>query len=533
MRVLALASLLWLTACGGSGHGRDAYGLVDGPVENSSLGERPLTIPALREWAPAPGSFSLRPDARILVASQDVALLPVAELFAEDLRRAHGLRTAITTTPTRAPSSGDIRLALGSIDPQIGEEGYRLRLGAEGAVIRARSPAGVFYGTRTVLQLLAQHDTIPAGDARDWPRYPERGLMLDTGRQHLSAEWIKSRIRELAFLKLNYLHLHLSDDPGFRIESKRHPEIVSAEHITQAELHEILALAERHHVLVVPEIDMPAHMGAILAPYPQYQLVDVFGRASPNKLDITNPEARAFVRSLVEEFLALFPGRYWHGGADEYLRPDEYALHPQLEAYARSEYGSEATAKDAVHGFVNWVDSIVRAAGKTTRIWHDGLTGGNAVTVNPGIVVEWWTNVSPLSDSMPPKPQALLDKGHRIMNAGFFPTYYATWIPAALFLRADMRTAYESWSAHEFYGPIVINSLIKTPPDLVDPDEPRHLGSKIHVWNDVPGTEDEAQIAAELRMRLRMLAQKTWESPLLVPGYAEFVQIADQVGAPP
>ncbi|MBA3261960.1 MAG: family 20 glycosylhydrolase [Thermoleophilaceae bacterium] len=124
------------------------------------------------------------------------------------------------------PRPGDIELGLGSRDPALGREGYRLDIGAA-LRVEARTTAGVFYGSRTVLQLLRQGRAIPAGWGRDRPRYPERGLMIDNGRRYFSPAWIKREIRQLAYLKLNQLHLHFSDNEGFRIESESHPEAVS------------------------------------------------------------------------------------------------------------------------------------------------------------------------------------------------------------------------------------------------------------------------------------------------------------------
>ena len=108
--------------------------------------------------------------------------------------------------------------------------------------IEARTAAGAFYGTRSVVQLLRRKRSIPAGTARDWPRYPERGLMLDNGRRYFSPRWLRARIRELAYLKLNQLHLHFSDDQGFRIASRSHPEIVSDPHLTKRQVRSLVAL---------------------------------------------------------------------------------------------------------------------------------------------------------------------------------------------------------------------------------------------------------------------------------------------------
>jgi hexosaminidase len=466
-------------------------------------------------------------------------LAETADLLATEIGELTGAKYMIVSSAARR-RAGDIGLALGKADPELGKEGYELEVG-EAIRVTAPTPAGVFYGTRTILQLLHQGGAIPAGVTRDWPRYPERGLMVDIGRQPFTLEWLKAHVRELAYLKMNYLHLHLSDNEGFRVESETHPEIVSDPHLTKEEVRELVELAGRHQITVVPEIDMPGHMGAALRPHPELQLANAVGQRNEGRLDITNPKARRFARDLVEEYLALFPGRYWHLGADEYMPAAEWPLHPQLESYAREQYGPEANAKDAVHGFVNWVDQIVRAHGKTARMWHDEMNGGSAVTIDPDIVVEWWTNFSPLSDPnptatvpvlRPPTPQELLDRGHRVMNAGWFPTYYANG-RAFGGVKPDMRTAYESWRLHEFYGPLVWDETLQWPPATVSPDEPGSVGSKINVWNEDPPDETEDEVASGIFPRLRVLAQKTWESPLLTDSYREFESIIEAVGSAP
>jgi hexosaminidase len=488
---------------------------------------RPQTIPALREWTGGSGTFRLRRRPRIVVPRRyRRRLRSTARVFARDLARLTGRRVRVVTRRGVRPRRGDIQLLLRARNPALGREGYRLRVGRS-IGIRGRKAAGVFYGTRTVLQLLRQGPTIPRGRARDWPRYRNRGLMIDNGRKYFTPRWIESHIRELAYLKLNRLHLHFSDNQGFRIESESHPEIVSRDHLTKAEVRRILALARRYHVTVVPELDMPGHMQAVLARHPELQLRDATGRRDPDKLDVSLPAARRFARELIEEYTELFPAREWHGGADEYLFPAPeagYALYPQLQRYARERYGERAEGKDAYLDFINWMNEVARARGKRLRIWHDGLTGG-IVRVRPEIVVEWWT------DHAGPRPQELLARGHRILNAGWFPTYYVEGPLGAV--RPDMRTAYESWEPNEFYGPFVANETLQNPPDVVSPDEPRNLGSELHVWNDDPEAETEAQIAAGIHPRLRVLAQKTWASRRLTAAYADFRPVMNAVGNAP
>lgn len=537
-------ALVVLAGCGSSdpaGEKADALSPeVCAPATLADAPEaRPATIPALRLWQPGATGFAYGAASRIVLHPADgAALAETAQLLAEDLERQGGRRPAIVTG---IPLAGDIALSRGRCDARLGAEGYGLRSGPV-LEIQAADSTGVFYGTRTLLQLLAQDTTVPAGHALDWPRYPERGLMVDAGRKYFTPGWLHQHIRELAWLKLNVLHLHFSDNQGFRIESERHPEIVSAEHLSKAELRDLVELARRHHITVIGEIGMPGHMTAALAPHPEFQLADANGEPAPDKLDVTNPLARQYARELVEEFLPLFPGRYWHTGGDEYMASADYRNYPQLQAYAREKHGPDANAKDAVLDFVNWLDGLVRSQGRVTRFWHDGVSGGNAVTVSPDTVVDWWTDFNPIGDLLPPPPQEFLARGHSIGNASYWPLYYtvgaAAGFPEGLPPRPDPCSMYEGWEVRQFTGPlnapaVLCQTVHVLPVKTVADDEPRNLGAKLFVWNDDPDAETEAQIAAGIAPRLRIVAQKTWNSPLLTPRYAAFMPLAEAIGHAP
>jgi hexosaminidase len=503
------------------------------PIAAARADSRPLTIPALREWNAGPGVLRLRASARVVVPRHDRrALRATAHVLAADLARLTGRRPRIVSGAARR---GDVQLALGAGDPELGSEGYRLSIHRM-VRIAANTTAGAFYGTRTLLQLVHRSRSLPAGVARDWPRYPQRGLMVDIGRKSFSLGWLRARIRELAYLKMNLLHLHFSDDQGWRIASDSHPEVVSARHLSKTDVRRLIALATAYHVTVVPEIDMPGHLGAALTHHPGLQLRSAVGARDRSALDYTLPAARRFVRELLDEYLDLFPGPYWHMGADEFPGALPSAVgtrpYPQLLADARARYGPRADAEDGYLGFINWVDSIVRAHGKTLRVWNDGLAGANVVRLNPDIIVEWWNN--PSGPSSGPSPQDFIAAGHRVLNAGWFPTYYVVSLSEGRILtRPDIRRAYESWQVDEFYGVYSLLDAISDPPFTVAPTEPRNLGAALHEWNDSPKAETEGQIAAGIAPRLRVLAQKTWDSPELTPSYAEFKRVITAVGGAP
>jgi hexosaminidase len=498
-----------------------------GPRNTAHLGPtnpRPATIPALRIWRGSRGVLRLPARPEVAVPTRYcVALMPTARILAHELPRARAA--------CGRPAKAAIVLALGDHDQRLGTEGYRLRI-ARAVTITARAVAGAFYGTRTLLQLLRERRSLPRGKAVDWPRYPDRGLMIDLGRRVYPAGWIEREIRELAYLKMNILHLHLTDDQRWGIQSTRHPELSSPGALTLHELKLILAVASAYHVTVVPEIDMPAHVGALLAKHPELELktgTAVSPPQSPDsrKLDISNPAALAFVRQLLNEYLPLFPGPYWDVGGDEYLTPGEEPLYPQLLIYARAHYGPNATVKDAILGFFNWVDGIVRAHGKTLWAWHDELGGGTAVTVHPDIEAGWWVDLSPLSEPRPPTPAQLLASGHEIINEGWFPTYYTEDL-GPIQGKPSMSKAYETWSVNQFCSPTHDDQFFE-PCYVIPSGERRNLGSTINAWDDHELTLD--QLRQGLAAPLMVLAQKTWDSPQLTRSYAAFQAVMRKVGA--
>jgi hexosaminidase len=506
------------------------------PAEARAAQRRPLVIPALQLWYPTRGTWQLGTRARIIIRHADrKRLLQEARLLASDLGGLLRRRIPVTADRGVHARRGDVVLALSPPDRRLGAEGYRLSIETTFA-ISAPTPTGVFYGGRTLLQLVHEDQPIVRGHARDWPRYPERGLMLDVSRTVYPVAWIETEIKQLAYLKMNLLHLHLTDDQRWGIASSTHPEIVGPHAFTKHDIRDILRVASRYHVLVVPEIDMPGHMAALLAKHSDLELkVEGAGASSApseyvtDKLDITNPAALAIVRQLLDEYLPLFPGPYWDMGDDEYMSPAQYPLYPQLAAYAIGKYGPRASIADAIHGFINRVDAIVRAHHKTLRIWNDQLAGASVVPVNPDVVVDWWINTSPFGDPVTVPPATLLSEGHRVLNAGWFPTYYTTDLgPVAG--KSDMQQAYEDWQVNEFEGPESTTDMMQ-PPQTVSSSASGLLGSILSVWGPLP--ETISQTAAGIAPRLAVIAQKTWNSPVLTPSYAEFQRIIAAIGSAP
>ena len=223
----------------------------------------PEVVPALREWSGGSGTFELSAQSRIVVESR--ALAGAAEMLRDDLEAVSGLDVRVVDSALAR--AGDVVLARGS---GLGREGYRLEIGDR--VTIAGAEAGVFYGAQTVLEILRAtpgHRTLPRGEARDWPRFRERGYLLDVGRKYWSPDFIAQTIREMAYLKLNTLHLHFTDHNAFRLVSDRFPYLAAPKAYTRADIRRFEEVARRHHVMLIPEIEMPSHASAILQAHPE------------------------------------------------------------------------------------------------------------------------------------------------------------------------------------------------------------------------------------------------------------------------
>lgn len=504
--------------------------LEDQPQANA----QPVTIPALKAWQTGDEAYTFGPHARILLSSPELG--ETGNTLAKDLLQLTKL--AIPVLENAGSQPGDIILALEENEPAenaMNEQGYRLEI-ASAVTISAHTDDGVFYGTRTLLQLLKQSFTLQGGVALDWPDYPQRGLMIDVGRQYFSLAWLENQIRDLAYLKYNFFHLHFSDNFGFRLESESHPEIVSQLHYTKEEIRALHEVARRYHITLVPEIDIPGHLDAALASHPELQLTNGQGRRQSGDLDLANEAVYTFVRDLLEEYIPLFSGPYWHLGADEYLlHGGDYSDFPQLAAAAQARYGTQANPKDIYLGFVNWAHEIVQAHGKITRVWSDGLYGGSMIKPDTNnILYEHWV-------SWGQSPREIVEQGIPIVNCNIHYVYY---VPGSPLMTANPQALYEEFEPHLFCTEFnVLNNVENvnvpdgsqvTANDLEYlKHHPLNQGAKLHVWCDYPGVETEEQIAAAIGPALRALAQKNWGSPRLTESYEDFKPIIATIGHAP
>ncbi|WP_406432794.1 beta-N-acetylhexosaminidase [Streptomyces sp. NBC_00631] len=457
----------------------------------------PVTVPALTDWTPARGSYGFSSRTR-LVAS-DAAGRRVADTLADDLRAAgHGVVPVVGGASRPDDIVIDVRP---SARRALGTEGYELGSGRRLSITGA-TETGAFYGTRTLLQLLAQGDRIPAGHSTDVPRYRERGVGVCACYIHVSLPWLENLVREMAYHKLNQLLLEL------KVKSDAHPEANTWGYYTKDEIRRLVALGDRYHVEIIPEINSPGHMDPWIENRPDLQLTDSDGNKQPARLDVTQQAAFDYYTSLMDEYAQVFTARSWHMGADEYMLGSDYAKYPQMLQYAQEKYGPDATPQDAYVDFVNRVQAYAASKGRRLRIWNDGLTGANTVPVAAGVTVEHWLNVAV-------KPSRLIAQGYAVMNAS-----YSLYLVRGGF-HSDTEALYDqSWDPRSFEGEKLASADGIT-------------GAKISLWPDNGSGETENEVAAELWPALRHIAQATWGDPHPDATYARFTARGTAVGHAP
>jgi hexosaminidase len=337
-------------------------------------------VPKPVSETPARGTFALGPKTRV-VASAEVA--PVGRYLAGLLRRATGYPIPVTAAAAR---SGDIVLALGPATTGAGEA-YELRVAPERITIAGAGPAGVFYGVQTLRQLLPPKAPwqVRAGTIVDSPRFTWRGAMLDVARHFFGVADVERFIDAIAAYKLNRLHLHLSDDQGWRIAIRSRPQLSRhggstavgggpGGYYTQRQYRQLVAYAQSRFVTIVPEIDMPGHVEAALSSYPE---LSCDGKARPvftgidvgfSSLCATKASTYRFIDQVVGEVAALTPGPWFHIGGDEAAatKPGDYVR------------------------FVERAQRIVLKHGKQMIGWEEVARA----TLAPNTVVQHW-NIEP------------------------------------------------------------------------------------------------------------------------------------------
>ncbi|MGW4909661.1 beta-N-acetylhexosaminidase [Streptomyces sp. NPDC004270] len=480
------------------------------PTRSYPLSQAPRTIPAVRSHTAARGpGWRPRKGGRVVVS--DPALIDEGRLTAGELRLSYAGQKAANEDV----KAGDLRLDLGGTgDP----ESYTMTVRGGSVRISGPGDAGVFYGTRTLKQEVRGGGSAPEGVVKDQPAKPQRGFMLDIARKPFTAAWIESRIKELGDLKFNEFGLHFSDDQGFRIESDTHPEIVSQDHLTKAQVKEIVDLAAGRHIQVVPEIDSPGHLGAVLAAHPDLRLRNAQGVATKGAVDISQDDSAKIVDDLLDEYADLFPGSSWNLGGDEYQAlavTDPQASYPQLAAAAREAYGASGTVADLTTGWLDDRADTVRAHDRTMRVWNDGFFRGTSVQPAEDLQVAYWTG----KENGARQPVEYLRAGRKVLNYNDEFLYYVLGEPNTFVYPTGQRI-YQQWTPRVLRGTGAVATRY----------DPQILGGSFAVWCDLANSQTQDQVAAGIRLPLRATIQKLWDPGTPAMSWTDFKTLAGKLG---
>jgi hexosaminidase len=474
-----------------------------------SLGQvnpKPGVIPTLKQWQGGEGHFQLTKDTRIVVSTEDKeALMAAAKIVQQDIKEIAGLSLEIADAAN--PEVGDIFLDVFPISDEIGKEGYTYSIRTT-AVIRARTATGVFYGTRSLMQmlLLDGEARLPKGRGNDYPDHEERGFMLDTGRKFFTKSFLDRYVKFMSWYKMNDFQLHLNDNSialaedwqnaysGFRLVSKKHPGLTSKDGAYSYEqIQDLQDLADARSIIVTPEIDAPAHALALTQYMPETRHKDL--RA--DHLDLSKPQTQQLINDIWEEFIPWFRAEAVHIGADEYSSDPKY--HADYKKY------------------INTTAAFIKARGKKVRMWGGLKVGGGAEGVDRDITVHLW--YPGYHD-----PKDAVDEGYKLINThdGYlyivpFAGYYYQYL--------NTKFLYEKWLPNVFG-----NS------GSFEYGSPAILGGMFCVWNDKtewPYTEEDVHDLVLPAMPT--VAEKLWAGPsegnrAYADFEADFVKLGDGPG---
>lgn len=383
------------------------------------------------------------------------------------------------------------------IDQQVtGDEAYELEITKKGAVVRASSQAGLFYGMQTLRQQVAS-GKVHVGIIKDSPRFTWRGFMLDESRHFFGMEKVKQLLDIMAYYKLNKFHWHLTDSPGWRVEIKAYPELTRAgavgnhsnpkapaTYYTQDQIQEIVSYATARHIEVIPEIDMPGHATASNRAYPAY-----CGGGSESHPDFTfNPgkeDTYIYLGNILKEIAVLFPSQYIHIGGDEVSFGSE-AWNTNADVQALMQREGLKDLKQVEAYFIHRMANKVHELGKTMIGWDDMLDCKLPSTDN---VVMWWRH------DKPQRLQQALDNGFNVVLCPRRPLYFD-------FIQHDTHKVGRVWN-----GFCPLDDVYAFP----SMQNPQILGIQANVWTEVISTPERLDFMTF--PRLIAVAEAAWTMP--------------------
>lgn len=449
------------------------------------------------------------------------------ELFAQDLEELVGIRPSVAAG-TSEDAKDNVYFTLGLQDGR--KEAYSINVSSDGILVRAVSPEGIYRATRTLLKSVGTEKTssveFPSAEVSDWPRFGYRGLMLDVSRHFSDVEMVKRTIDMLALHQLNIFHWHLTDDQGWRIEIKSHPELTEVgawrddtvvgrylggtdyptdgkRHggfYTQEQIREIVAYAKERYIEIIPEIDLPGHTSAVLAAYPQlgcedkeYKVANRWG-VIRDVLCAGNPASLDLFKDIMDEVCDLFPGKYIHLGGDECVK-DRWKACPKCQKKIRElglKDGSRYSKEDYLQSwFMGEVASYVQSKGKRVIGWDEILEG---VPMDDSVIMSWRGTEGGITAAR---------MGHDVVMTPTSDMYFDQ--------SQTLASQLEGIPVGGFINVMKVYSYEPLPASLT-PEQQKHiLGCQANVWCEYMPEERIRQY--QMLPRLAALSEVQWTMP--------------------
>src|SRR5438128_5032740 len=447
----------------------------------------PLTlIPMPANIEMGAGQLVVDPSFSVAISGhKEPRLQRAVEIFLSDLRSQTGMLPL--DMKVSDSSTGTLLIHAESRSKEVQElgedESYRLEITSSGATLNAPTTLGVMRGLQTFLQLV---EATPAGFAApavnidDKPRFPWRGLMIDAGRHFMPLDVIKRNLDGMAAVKLNVFHWHLSENQGFRVESKKFPKLhemgSDGLYYTQGEVRDVIAYARDRGIRVTPEFDMPGHSTAWFVGYPDlasapgpYAVERKWGVFDP-AMDPTKEHTYHFLDEFIGEMAKLFPDQCFHIGGDE-VNGKQWDANPQIQAFMRA-HGVK-TNQDLQAYFNKRVQEIVSKHGKTMVGWDEILRP----ELPKNIVIQSWRGQESLAAAAKQGYRGLLSNG-----------YYVDLM----------------WSAERHYS---FDPLGGAGANLSPEEKQRVLGGEACMWGEYVSPEN---IDSRIWPRTAAIAERLW-----------------------
>ena len=458
---------------------------LTGSLTRAAVNPKPFVVPELKQWTGKDGNFTPGKDTRIVCTSQNPELLRIARMFADDYQQMFGQTFSVAQGKA---TSGDFVLSL-SADKKLGEEGYAIKI-TDRVAISAPTPTGLYWSTRTLLQLAEQNQerSLPQGTIRDYPDYPLRGFMIDCGRKFIPMAYLQDLVKIMAYYKMNTLQVHLNDNgfkqyfehnwdktyAAFRLESEIYPGLTARDgSYSKKEFIDFQKQAASNFVEIIPEIDVPAHSLALTHYKPEIGSKE-YGM---DHLDLFKPETYEFVDALFKEYLEgdnpVFVGKRVHIGTDEYSN----------------------AKKDVVEKFRAFTDHYIRFVegfGKQAVVWGAlSHAKGDTPVKSENVVMNAWYNG--YAD-----PATMIKDGYQLIST---PDGLVYIVPKAGYYYDYLNEPY----LYKEWTPAHIGKAV------FDEKHPSILGGMFAIWNDHVGNGISVKdIHHRIFSPLQTLSVKMW-----------------------